>query len=86
LSSLVPVSCGMSSVMTAEPYSCYCFRHSCWVVAQVFASASLAYRQLPNDARASWNKHKPPAIYHLTRTSDVLQGLGKDPGTNTTRW
>jgi class 3 adenylate cyclase len=45
------------------------------------------YRQLPNEARAPWNKHKPPAIYHLTPRADgVLQGLGQDPGTNTTRW
>jgi class 3 adenylate cyclase len=44
------------------------------------------YRQLPNEARAAWNKHKPPAIYHLTSSSDVLQGLDRDPGTNTLRW
>lgn len=46
-----------------------------------------AYRQLPNEARSAWNKHKPPAIYHLTPSSDgVLHGLGNDPGTNTGRW
>jgi class 3 adenylate cyclase len=45
------------------------------------------YRQLPNEARSAWNKHKPPAIYHLTPTSDgVLHGVGNDPGTNTSRW
>src|SRR5262249_4681464 len=44
------------------------------------------YRKLPNEARSAWNKHKPPAIYHLTPTSDVLRGLDKDPGTNTGRW
>jgi adenylate cyclase len=45
------------------------------------------YRQLPNEARSAWNKHKPPAIYHLTRSPEgVLEGVGKDPGTNTVRW
>jgi adenylate cyclase len=28
-----------------------------------------AYRQLPNGARAPWNKHKPPAVYHLISSS-----------------
>jgi class 3 adenylate cyclase len=44
------------------------------------------YRKLPNEARGAWNKHKPPAIYHLAPTSEVLQGAGKDAGTNTGRW
>ena len=44
------------------------------------------YRQLPSEARSAWNKHKPPAIYHLTATSAVLEAFGKDSGTNTGRW
>lgn len=45
------------------------------------------YRQLPNSARSAWNKHKPPAIYHLTPGSEgALEGLSKDSGTNTVRW
>jgi class 3 adenylate cyclase len=51
-----------------------------------FRISEPVYRQLPNEARSAWNKHKPPAIYHLTPTSEVLRGLDKDPGTNTDRW
>jgi hypothetical protein len=43
------------------------------------------YRRLPNDARSPWSKHKPPSIYYL-RSPGILEGLGKDPGTNTGRW
>jgi class 3 adenylate cyclase len=41
------------------------------------------YRQLPNEARELWNKHKPPAIYHLTAAAGVLEGQGQDAGTST---
>jgi class 3 adenylate cyclase len=26
------------------------------------------YRALPSSARAPWNKHKPPAVYHFSKT------------------
>ena len=44
------------------------------------------YRKLPSGARAPWNKHKPPAIYHLYDSGGVLEGKAKDAGTNAGRW
>ena len=44
------------------------------------------YRSLPSAARSAWNKHKPPAIYHLTEPGEILGGLGKDPAVNAARW
>lgn len=44
------------------------------------------YRSLPSAARSAWNKHKPPAIYHLADPGEILGGLGKDAATNAARW
>ena len=44
------------------------------------------YRALPSSARSPWSKHKPPAVYHLDSTDGILEGMGKDPTSNTLRW
>lgn len=44
------------------------------------------YRALPSSARSRWNKHKPPAVYHLDAPHGIYEGRGKDPATNTLRW
>jgi class 3 adenylate cyclase len=44
------------------------------------------YRALPSNARAPWNKHKPPAVYHLGSADGVYDGMGKGPSANAQRW
>jgi class 3 adenylate cyclase len=44
------------------------------------------YRALPSPARAPWQKHKPPAVYHLEKREDIYQGVGNNPATNIDRW
>jgi class 3 adenylate cyclase len=44
------------------------------------------YRALPSAMRSPWNKHKPPAVYHLGSTEGIYEGLGKSPDTNAARW
>ena len=44
------------------------------------------YRALPSAARSRWNKHKPPAVYHLDAPGGIYAGMGKSPGANTLRW
>ena len=44
------------------------------------------YRALPSSARSPWNKHKPPAVYHLDEAQGIYEGAGKDPASNALRW
>jgi len=44
------------------------------------------YRALPSSARSPWNKHKPPAVYHLDAPEGIYEGLGKTPASNALRW
>jgi class 3 adenylate cyclase len=44
------------------------------------------YRALPSQARSPWNKHKPPAVYHLDTAQGIYEGAGKDPASNALRW
>ena len=45
------------------------------------------YRTLPSGRRSPWQKHKPPAVYHLgQRAAGIYEGTGKDPAANTERW
>ncbi len=48
-------------------------------------SASV-YRSLPRNARSPWNKHEPPAVYHMNAPEGILEGLGKPAVTNAARW
>src|SRR5438132_5385892 len=44
------------------------------------------YRALPSSARSRWNKHKPPAVYHLDEAQGIYEGAGKTPAANALRW
>jgi class 3 adenylate cyclase len=44
------------------------------------------YRALPKSAKASWDKHEPPAVYHLSAPDGIYEGLGKSAATNVRRW
>lgn len=44
------------------------------------------YRALPSSARSPWNKHRPPAVYHLDEARGIYEGAGKDPASNALRW
>ena len=44
------------------------------------------YRALPSHARSPWNRHKPPAVYHLDTAQGIYEGAGKDPASNALRW
>ena len=44
------------------------------------------YRALPSSMRSPWEKHKPPAVYHLGPSAGILEGLRKSPDANAARW
>src|SRR5262245_51008889 len=44
------------------------------------------YESLPKSAKFSWNKHEPPAVYHLNAPDGIYEGLGKSAATNLRRW
>lgn len=44
------------------------------------------YRALPSGVRSPWIKHKPPAVYHIGPADGIMEGLGKTPSANASRW
>jgi class 3 adenylate cyclase len=44
------------------------------------------YRALPKSAQSSWDKHDPPAVYHLSAPDGIYEGLGKSAAANLQRW
>jgi class 3 adenylate cyclase len=44
------------------------------------------YRKLASGERSPWTKNKPPAVYVLEESGDILGGLGKSATENAARW